>query len=72
MFFLDFQTHLFQQGTSAQEVLPLSIGDFSPLPHDLHTQHEAVAKFVLLEEATGHTDVAVDQDLVQQDLDALL
>lgn len=71
-FDFDFQPHLFQQGTTSQEILPLSIGDFAPLPHDLHTQHEAVAKLVLFEETTGHTDVGVDQDLVQQDLDALL
>lgn len=71
LFLLDFPPYLFQRGSSSQEVLPLSIGDLSTLPHDLHTQHEAVDELVLLEEATGHIDVGVEQDLVQQDLKTL-
>jgi len=70
-FKLDFPSHLFQRDGTFQEVLPLGIGDLPALPHDLDAQHEAVDELVLLEEAAGHVDVGVEQDLVQQDLEAV-
>ncbi|TNN26586.1 hypothetical protein EYF80_063278 [Liparis tanakae] len=66
------RTDLQQRGDGAfQEVLPLGIRDLPALPHDLDAQHEAVDELVLLEEAAGHVDVGVEQDLVQQDLEAV-
>lgn len=64
--------HLLHGGPSPQEVLPLGIGDLAPLLHDVHTQHDAVDELVVLKEASGHVVVGVEQDLVQQDLEALV
>lgn len=52
-------------------MLPLRIWDVTMLSHNLYTQHEAVDELVLLKEATGHIDVGVKQDLIQQDLETL-
>ena len=52
-------------------MLPLDVGNFAALLHDLNAQHEAVDELVLLEEAAGHVDVRVEQDLVEQDLKTL-
>lgn len=67
----DLISHLFQGCSSSQEVLPLGVADLAPLLHDLYTQHEAVDQLVLLKEATGHVNVGVEQDLIQQDLKTL-
>lgn len=53
---------------ASEEDEPLVVCDLALLCQDLHTQHEAVNSFVLLEQASGDVGVGAEQGSIQKDL----